>query len=57
MNAAVETVEVSPGSRRIARGVLHDLEAPEGETLRPFARALIDLAVSIMAEDDEEETA
>lgn len=57
MSDAVETVEVSPGRRRIARGVLHDLEAPGGETLRPLARALIDLALSLTGEDCEEETA
>jgi hypothetical protein len=57
MNEAIETVEVSAGRRRIARGVLRDLEAPDGEALRPLARALIDLAVSLVTEDNEEETA
>jgi hypothetical protein len=57
MNEAVETVEVSPSRRRIARGVLRDLEAPDGDALRPLARALIDLTLSLVEEDDDKETA
>ncbi len=57
MNDSAETMEVSSGRRRIATGVLHDLEAPDGEALRPLARALIDLALSLTEEDCEEETA
>lgn len=55
MKQAVETREVSAPRRRIARGVLRDLPAPEGEALRPLARALVDLAIALSAEENKEE--
>jgi hypothetical protein len=34
--------------------VLRDSPAPDLEALRPLARALIDLAIALTADDDEE---
>lgn len=54
MNEVVEAVEVSPGGRRIATGVMRDVEVAEGDALRPLARALIDLALALTESDGEE---
>lgn len=55
MKRAVEAEEVSGPRRRIVRGALRDASAPEGEDLRPLARALIDLAIALTADDEEAE--
>lgn len=57
MSRTVQAQEMSGSRRRIATGVLAEVAVPEGEALRPLARALIDLALSLVAENDEEETA
>lgn len=52
---AVEAIEVSGAHRRVATGIVRDLEAPDGEKLRPLARALVDLALALVASDEERE--
>lgn len=54
MIQAVEAEEVAGPRRRIVRGVLKDAPAPEGEALRPLARALIDLAIALTTDGGEE---
>lgn len=54
MRRAVEAEEVAGPRRRIVRGVLRDAPAPEGEALRPLARALIDLAIALTTDESEE---
>lgn len=52
---AVEASEVSGPRRRVATGIVGDPEAPDGEKLRPLARALVDLAIALVASDEERE--
>jgi hypothetical protein len=39
----------------VATGILRDREAPSREQLRPLARALVDLALALVASDEKRE--